>query len=147
MKQDAKNEFERYVRGKGMRWTPHRRAIVETFLDCEKHLTVEELYRLVRKRHKEIGYTTVFRTVAVMLEAGICRQVEFDDGSRRYEHMYGHEHHDHLICLGCGEVREISSAKLERLQDGLVKEAGYAQERHRLEIFGWCGKCRKERVR
>jgi Fur family ferric uptake transcriptional regulator len=145
MKLDARNEFERYVCGKGMRWTPQRRAIVETFLDCEKHLTVEELYRLVRKTHNEIGYTTVFRTVGVMLEAGICGEVAFDDGSKRYEHKYGHEHHDHLICLGCGRVEEISSSRLERLQEALVKKAGYLQERHRLEIFGWCPKCRKKR--
>ena len=142
---DAKEKYERFVTSKGLRQTKQRAQIVDVFLDTEKHLTVQELYDLARKKHKGIGYATVARTVKLMCEAGICRQVDFGDGSQRFEHKFGHEHHDHLICLNCGNFEEIHSPKLERIQEELVKKHGYVQEYHKLDIFGLCPKCKKRR--
>jgi Fur family ferric uptake transcriptional regulator len=100
---------------------------------------------LARKKHKGIGYATVARTVKLMCESGVCRQVDFGDGSQRFEHKYGHEHHDHLICLKCGKFEEIYSARLEKIQDELVRRHGYVQENHKLDIFGLCPRCAKKR--
>ncbi|MHC4758646.1 MAG: Fur family transcriptional regulator, partial [Planctomycetota bacterium] len=57
----------------------------------------------------------------------------------------GHEHHDHLICIKCGNFKEIHSPKLEKIQEELVKRQGYVQEYHKLDIFGLCPKCKKKR--
>ncbi|MHC4758887.1 MAG: Fur family transcriptional regulator, partial [Planctomycetota bacterium] len=103
---DAKEKFERFVCSKGLRQTKQREQIVDVFLGTEKHLTVQELYDLARKKHKGTGYATVARTVKLMCESGICRQVDFGDGSKRFEHKFGHEHHDHLICIKCGNFKE-----------------------------------------
>ena len=144
---DAKAKFEQFVIHEGLRHTGPRDKVLEVFLSTEKHVTVQELYDLTRKKHKSIGYATVARTVKLMCDADICRQVDFGDGSLRYEHKYGHEHHDHLICIKCGKFVEIYSRKLEKLQEELVKTFGYIQEYHKLDIFGYCPKCAKKHFR
>ena len=144
---DAKAEFEQFVVRKGRRHTVQRAQVLDVFLDTEKHVTIQELYDLVRKKYKGTGYATVARTVKLMCESGICRQVDFGDGSLRYEHKYGHEHHDHLICLQCGKCEEIYSPKLEKIQDEFVKRHGYIQEKHKLDIFGLCPKCAKKHIK
>jgi Fur family ferric uptake transcriptional regulator len=138
---DARAKFEQFVRHKGLRHTDQRRQILDVFLRTEKHVTVEELCELVRKRHEGVGYATVARTLKLIDEAGLCRVVDFGEGVQRFEHKYGHEHHDHLVCVQCGKFVEIYSEKLEKLQDQLVKKHGYTQQYHKLDIFGMCPKC------
>lgn len=144
---DAKAKFAHFLAHKGLRHTDQRDKVLAVFLGTEKHVTVQELYDLLRKKYKGIGYATVARTVKLMCDSGICRQVDFGDGSLRYEHKYGHEHHDHLICLKCGKFEEIYSPKLERIQNELVKKHGYIQENHKLDIFGLCPRCAKKHIR
>ena len=143
---DAKAIFEQFAARKGLRHTEQRNQLLEVFLATEKHVSVQELYNLVRKKYSGIGYATVSRTMKLMLEAGLCREVDFGDGSLRYEHKYGHEHHDHLICLKCGKFKEIFSPKLESIQNELVKKYGYVQEKHKLDIFGLCPECAKKYI-
>ncbi|MHC4580491.1 MAG: Fur family transcriptional regulator, partial [Planctomycetota bacterium] len=138
---DARQKFEQFVATKGLRRTGQRAKVVDVFLGTERHVTVQELHDLVRRRHKGIGYATVARTVKLMCESDLCRQVDFGDGAVRYEHKYDHEHHDHLICLNCGKFEEIYSPKLEQLQHELVEKHDYVQHSHKLDIFGLCPEC------
>lgn len=144
---DAKTKFERFVLKKGLRYTTQRQQILKVFLSMERHLTVQELYDLVRKKHKGIGYATVARTVKLMAESDVCREVDFGDGVQRFEHKFGHEHHDHLICLKCGRFVEVYSKRLEKLQSELVKRHGFIQEYHKLDIFGLCPRCGRKSKR
>lgn len=138
---DAKQKFAKFVTDKGLRRTGQRDDVVDVFLATEKHVTVQELYDLVRKKHRGIGYATVARTMKLLHESGLCRQVDFGEGVLRYEHLYKHEHHDHLICSKCGRFEEIYSPKLEEIQGELVKEHGYIQQSHKLDVFGLCPEC------
>ena len=142
---NAREKFEQFAASKGLRHTSQRDRVLEVFLATEKHVTVQELYDLVRKKHRGIGYATVARTIKLMCESGVCRQVDFGDGSQRFEHKHGHEHHDHLICLKCGKFEEIYSSKLEAIQEELVKKHGYVQKSHKLDIFGLCPRCAKKK--
>lgn len=140
---DAIEKFEQFTDQKGLRRTSQRRQIVEVFLATERHLSAQELFEIVRKKHANIGSATVARTLKLITESGLCREVEFGDGIKRYEHNYGHQHHDHLICIECRRFVEIYSPALERLQADLVRQHGFEAKFHRLEIFGICEKCRK----
>ncbi|AQT67385.1 Ferric uptake regulation protein [Anaerohalosphaera lusitana] len=142
--EESKVRFDEYLRDKNLRRSARRDKVVDAFLRTERHLSIQELYDLVRKKDKDIGYATVARAVGLMTEAGLCREVDFGEGLTRYEHEYGHEHHDHLVCTGCGAFVEIYSPKLERLQAKLVEEHGYVEESHKLNIFGICPKCQKK---
>ncbi len=141
---DAKAKFNQFLGKKGLRQSKQRDKVVDVFLRVERHLSTQELFDIVRKKDKNVGYATVARTLKLLVESDLCTTVDFGDGVQRYEHKYGHEHHDHLICIKCGKFVEIYSRKLEKLQEELVKTLGYIQEYHKLDIFGLCPKCGKK---
>jgi len=142
---EAEERFEQYLRSRELRSSVPRSKVVRIFLRTERHVSTGDLFEIVHKKHKEIGYATVARTLKLLEDAGLCRQVDFGDGTVRYEHAYKHVHHDHLVCTKCGGFVEIYSNKLEKLQDEMVKKHGYVQETHRLNIFGVCSKCKKKK--
>ena len=135
--------LEKFISEKALRYTPQREEILKAFLSVEKHLSAEELHKIVKKRNPGIGYVTVYRTMKLLQEAGLCNEIDFGDGIARYEHRFAHEHHDHLICVKCGSFLEVLEPQIETLQDELAKERGFIPMKHRLQIFGICGKCAK----
>lgn len=134
--------FSDYVRRKNLKHSVQRDRILKIFLKMEKHLTAEELYRLVKKSVPGIGYATIYRTLKILCESGLCRELKCEDGTARYEHLYGHQHHDHLVCLKCGRFTEVASSNIERLQGELARKEGFTLMKHRLELYGVCRKCR-----
>ena len=141
-----KKEFQvldSYIRDKGLRRTSQREKVLAIFLATEKHISVEELHKLVRKKHPEIGYTTVYRTMKLCSETGLSDAIDLGDGVARFEHKFGHNHHDHLICIKCGKLIEVFDPEIEKLQERLVKKHSFVSLKHTLEIFGMCGKCKR----
>jgi len=142
-----KEEIEilcKYIADKGLRYTPQREEILRVFLSIEKHLSADQLHKIVRKKNPNIGYVTVYRTMKLLAGAGLCSEVDFGDGVARFEHQYGHQHHDHLVCLKCGSYVEVMNPQIEKLQDELANKLKFKPLRHRLQIFGICGRCDKK---
>lgn len=135
--------LEKFIRENGLRYTPQREEILKIFLSVEKHLSADELYRIVRKENPKIGYVTVYRTMKLLAEANLCNEIDFGDGISRFEHKYGHEHHDHLVCVKCGTYIEVINPNMEKFQDKLAKENHFVPLKHKLQIFGVCSKCSK----
>ena len=135
--------FYQHIQSEGLRRTNQRDLILETFLSTEGHLTSEDLYRLVNSQDGSIGLTTVYRTLKVLTEAGLASEVRFGDGKTYYEHLYNHEHHDHMICTACGRVIEFVSAEIEALQDEMADKFGFRPTHHSLRMWGICSKCQK----
>ena len=128
----------------GLRRTGQRDLILETFLRTEEHLTSEDLYRLVQREDPTVGHTTVYRTLKLLTDAGLAREVRFGDNKTYYEHHYNHEHHDHMICTACGRVIEFYSAEIEALQDQMADNFGFLPTHHSLRLWGLCSDCQKE---
>lgn len=147
--QKAKKEeltvFLEYIQNKGLKWTAQRELILDVFLRTEEHLSSEDLYRLVRKQDPSVGQTTVYRTLKLLSEAGLAREVRFGDGRTHYEHNYKHQHHDHMICSECGKIIEFFSAELEALQDAMAAKHKFEVTQHLLRIIGVCAECRRKK--
>jgi len=77
----------------------------------------------------------------LLTEAGLAREVRFGDGKTYYEHHHDHEHHDHLICTGCGRIVEFFSAEIENLQDQIAEGLGFKPTHHSLRMWGICSEC------
>ncbi len=135
--------FEDYLASRNLKHSAQRKEILHIFLNTHKHLTAKELYRIVQKRHPLVGCATIYRTLKLLCESGLCRELKLEDGTTRYEHLYGHRHHDHLICTKCGRFIEVVDPEIERLQEKLAKFYGFSPERHRMEIYGICKGCKK----
>ena len=135
--------FQDYIRSKGLRHSDQRMQILDVFLKTERHLTAEELYQLVQKKHPSVGTATVYRTMKLLRESGLCRELKLDDGSTRYEHLYDHDHHDHLVCSGCGALVEVIDPEIEKRQEKLALAHGFRIMSHKLDLYGICRECRR----
>lgn len=140
---DEKNKFETYLAAKNLKHSQQRLHVLDIFSESAKHLTAEEIYRSAKKKHPGIGYATIYRTLKLLCEAGLCRELRCEDGLSRYEYQAQDEHHDHLICTKCGMFVEVVEPEIERLQEKLFKANGFYPQRHRMELYGVCRKCSK----
>ncbi|ADU62903.1 MAG: transcriptional repressor [Pseudodesulfovibrio sp.] len=137
----AQQVFLDFMRSNSLSLTPQRKAIVETFLESEGHFSAEQLYERVGRRMSDIGQATVYRTLKLLVDSGLADAFDLGEGVTLYEHRYGHEHHDHLVCLVCGRKVEIVDAAIERRQEALAVEYGFTLTRHRMFLFGLCPGC------
>ena len=135
--------FLEHIQKKGLKRTTQRDLILDIFLRTEAHLSSEDLYSLVKQQDASIGQTTVYRTLKLLAEAGLAREVRFGDGITHYEHNYKHQHHDHMICSECGRIIEFFSAELEALQDKLAARHRFQITQHLHRIIGVCVECRR----
>ena len=135
--------FLKHIQKKGLKRTSQRDLILDVFLRTEEHLSNEDLYQLVKKEDPTVGQTTVYRTLKLLTEAGLAREVRFGDGRAHYEHNYKHQHHDHMICTECGKVIEFFSAEIEALQDKMADNFDFKPTHHSLRMWGVCAECQK----
>jgi len=116
--------FLEHIQKAGLRRTGQRDLILDIFLRTEEHLTSEDLYWLVQKEDPTVGHTTVYRTLKLLTEAGLAREVRFGDNKTYYEHHYNHEHHDDM-------------------QDKMADKFGFKPTHHSLRMWGVCDECQK----
>ncbi len=128
-----------YLERNHLKHTKQRELILGVFLEARRHVTSEDLYLTVREQHPNIGYTTVYRTMKLLVEAGLATERHFDDGITRYE--IEHEHHDHLVCIRCGKIVEFECEMIESAQNDIAKRYGFKILRHRHELYGHCADC------
>jgi len=133
----------RYLEDHNLKHTKQREAILETFLEAKGHVTSEQLYQAVREGHPNIGFTTVYRTMKLLCDAGLANEHHFDDGITRYE--IEHEHHDHLVCTKCGKIIEFECQMIETTQIEIADRYEFRVLRHRHELYGHCADCRDDR--
>ena len=135
--------FHEHIKKAGLKRTAQRDLILRVFLDTEEHVSAEDLYELVKAEDPTIGFTTVYRTLKLLGECGLARNVQFYDGRMLYEHDFKHQHHDHLICTSCGRLIEFYSEIIENMQDEIAARHHFHPVTHSLRIFGLCADCQE----
>jgi Fur family ferric uptake transcriptional regulator len=135
--------FGEYIRSEGLKETSQRQQILDAFLSVRDHVSAEDIYRTVNRRDRKVGFTTVYRTMKLISDCGLAREVMFNDGVARFEHTYGREHHHHLICTRCKKVIEFSSRTMDDAERGILRKHGFELQSHKYEIFGLCRECRE----
>ena len=103
----------------------------------------EALLELCRKMDREISRATVYRTLTMLEDAGFVEGLDTGDGGRKFEHVLGHRHHDHMVCNRCGAIIEFFDEELERRQELAASQHGFTIQRHSLKLFGVCRGCRE----
>lgn len=139
----AHEQFSHFLAGKSLRYTAERQAVVGAVFEKHRHFEADDLLVWARAHHPRVSRATIYRTLELLVSAGLVRQMTFGDKSaQHYEQVLGIPHHDHLICLACGRVQEVFSADLEREQDALCARHGFEVHHHNLEVFGLCRRCK-----
>jgi Fur family ferric uptake transcriptional regulator len=137
----AEDRIEATLREHGVRLTAPRRTILDSALRMRGHFTAEELLERMRSHGLPASKATVYRTLSLLVDMGLLEPREFERGSLRYEAVAGHDHHDHMICTGCGAVHEFVDPEIERLQDIACERFGFRMLGHSHRIFGLCARC------
>ncbi len=133
--------FGKHVAHKRLKHSQKRDLVLKIFLKTDQHISAEDLFRLVKEKYPDISYTTVYRTLKLIVDSGIADVVDFQDGVKRYERKVGREYHAHFICTKCNTNFEVFDDKIQHLSSRLAKEQNFLPQNHRLEIFGLCKKC------
>ncbi len=142
----AEDIFSEYMVQNSLKDTPQRRLILKFFLENHGHLSADEFYHLLREKGLAVGQATVYRTLKLLCDSGLAKEVNFGDGMSRYEVAYGHRHHDHLICELCKDNLEVVDDEIEALQKVLAAKYGYILTSHSLYLYGICPKCRNKKA-
>jgi Fur family ferric uptake transcriptional regulator len=130
------------LRPAGSKRSSKRDLIVNVFLRQQGHLTADDLFDLIRQEDQRISRATVYRTLQWMVDAGIARKVDFDEGRFRFEHSYRHPRHFHLICKTCNRSYEFLSSDIEGLVEEVAAARGFTPRQSVVQIYGTCESCR-----
>ena len=125
----------------GLKATFPRLKILDLFQNVEnRHLTAEDVYRLLIAEDMDIGLATVYRVLTQFEQAGLLERHYFESGKAVFELNEGH-HHDHLVCLQCGKVEEFDDDLLENLEHDIEQKTGFQVVDHQVKFFGICKEC------
>lgn len=145
---EQKREYEvfgQYLKEKDLKLTAQRELILETFLKHKGHVSAEELYQKARETQPHVGFATVYRTLKHLTQCGLARELDFGDGRIQYEPEFNRQHHDHMICTKCGTYIEFLNPQIEELQEQVSRQHGFKITSHRMQIYGLCQKCQKNK--
>lgn len=115
---------------------------VKNHLSEKHHLSAEDIYRELGEAGENVGLATVYRVLSQFESAGLVVRHNFEGGHAVFE-LSTDEHHDHLVCVKCGQVKEFVDKVIEQRQMDIAKESGYQMTDHALTIYGLCTRCRE----
>lgn len=128
------------LKSTGLKATVPRLKILEVFQrSAERHLTAEDVFRVLLLERSDVGLATVYRVLTQFEQASILSRSHFEGGKAVYELNEG-QHHDHLVCLDCGKVEEFYDAEIERRQQVVAKAKGFTITDHALSLYATCTK-------
>jgi Fur family transcriptional regulator, ferric uptake regulator len=152
-KNRAKGKFMDFLARKSLRVTAQRQAIVDTVFGTDRHFTAEQLLAWSRRRDRSVSRATVYRTLPLLTESGLVREMDFGKDSKFYDPNYAdHPNHNHIICNDCEKIVEFESDKIEKLENEITRRLGFSIKAQRLQITGSCeelkklGACKKRGV-
>ena len=139
--------FREALRGAGLSATQQRLKLAEIVFSHHQHFTAEDLIGWARKAMRGVGRVTVYRTLKVLVDAGLVEERSFRRDRVVYEHVIGHRHHDHMVCLGCQEIIEFSNPRIEEEQERSARAHQFTIVHHHHTLFGYCLKCGRDASR
>ncbi len=142
---DWRGALTRYLKEKKLRATTQRERVAELIFAKKSHFDVQTLIKEVQGRHSEIGPATIYRTVNTLCDAGLLQEsLQSNSGVTLYE-AHEEEHHDHIICVDCGEIFEFHDETIEDAQTKALKKMGFQATKHKHVIYAKCSMIAKNK--
>src|SRR6476660_2354596 len=122
-----KRRFIDFLTQKNLRLTSQRQAIIDSVFSTEQHFTAEQLLEWSRQRDRTVSRATVYRTLPLLTESGLVREMDFGKDYKFYDPNYAdHPNHSHLICQDCEKIVEFESEKIDQLESEISHKLGFA---------------------
>jgi Fur family ferric uptake transcriptional regulator len=148
--EEIRSRFDAFLRKRRLKLTSQRQRILDFVFSTHEHFTAEGLLRWMQDEtpgdevEAQVSRATVYRTLSLLAEGGFIGSIDNGRGEVMYEHLLGHEHHDHIFCLECGRIVEFRNEAIEALQEQVAREHGFTLTDHSLRLEGTCAPCRGE---
>src|SRR5690349_22227239 len=142
--QCPKRRFIDFLTQRNLRLTSQRHAIIESVFATQEHFTAEQLLDSSRARDKSVSRATVYRTLPLLTESGLVREMDFGKEHKYYDPNYAdHPEHSHIICADCEKIVEFESDQIVRLEQEISNKLGFAVKSQRLQITATCDELKK----
>ena len=139
---DLTDQFISFLRDEGYLVTRQRKRIADVIFTTPGHLSVEDIQNLLRQKKASASIASIYRTLDVLIKSELVVQHRFGQRFKRLEAVREDQHHDHLVCTGCGRVIEFKNDTIEELQVRVAREHDFVTTNHKLDIYGYCTKCK-----
>ncbi len=136
-----RNTFRLFLKQKGLKLTPEREQILVEVFSIHRHFDADKLFEILRSQGSNISLATIYRTLPLLVACGLIRETISNQGKSSYEHIFGHEHHDHLVCLNCGRIIEFNESAVSQIKDSVCKRYNFKSVEYKLGIKGYCKNC------
>jgi Fe2+ or Zn2+ uptake regulation protein len=137
------DEYTDQIRSSGHRLTRQRRLVLEVLQDSQDHLDADMIYDRAKARDPNIGLATIYRSLALLKEAGLVQEHRLGENHGHFETTQSAPHH-HFTCLKCGRVIEFEAPQVMAAARKLCKSEGLQVTEIRLHLSGYCSQCREE---
>jgi Fur family ferric uptake transcriptional regulator len=131
---------ERRLRAADKRLTPQRKLVLSILARAGSHLDAGGIYERARRQDARISLSTVYRTLSVLKDTGVVRELHLDSEQHHYE-LDDKDGHSHLVCLGCGRVIEVDSSDFAQAATATAQAYGFAIASAQVELTGYCADC------
>lgn len=138
------DRFQGFLEGNGLKLTSERIALLREIFSIHYHFEADELLFKMKQKGVKISRATIYRSLDLLVKCGMVRRVHLGEDHYHYEHVSKDDHHDHLICTGCGGVTEFHDPLLVELQLEICRRKKFTPTFHNLQILGVCDHCQKK---
>jgi Fur family ferric uptake transcriptional regulator len=128
------------LRARGYRLTPQREMIIEALAHSRKHLSAEDIHKMIQPRTHAMNIATVYRTLDLLVEEGMVSRIDVGGGRELYA-TDRHGPHLHLACRRCGKVIEADQSLIQPLEKKLHEAHGFTPDLEHISLFGLCEDC------
>jgi len=139
-----KEKFKIFLKERDLKYTTERKEILEAIIQLQNHFDADEIYQQLRKHQSNVSLATVYRTIPLLINSGFIVETLHFKEKVLYEKIYNRKHHDHLVCINCGEIIEFYNEDVEKIQDRICQAHQFIATEHRLGIKGYCKKCQEK---
>lgn len=139
--EELRGAFRKYLKDHGIKHTTARQKILDVVLELEHHFEAEQVLYRLRERNLTVSKATVYRTLPLLVDCGILKQVRFDVKQAHYEHAFGEEPHDHMVCRRCGRIIEFAAKEVVKLGLQIGRQHHFHVIAHRFQLSGLCWEC------
>ena len=136
-------QAQAFFASKGLRFTKQREALVTFIFRNHEHFRPEDLIPKFRKSDGAVSRATIYRTISLLVESGMLREISLGGGERLYDpNFLKSPHHNHLICVDCRKIVEFEDPNIDVMQNCITRRLGFSPTQKALRIEGSCDRLR-----
>lgn len=139
-----REELSKFLTANDLHFTAEREELIDKIAKYHKHFEAEKFFARLKKEGLKLSRPTYYRNLNLFVKAGLIAKSNLEDGRVIYEHLLRQKHHDHFVCLKCGQIIEFYDPNIEIQRKKICNKYGFQSRRHQMQIFGLCRECGKK---